>query len=100
MGFNIIELQVVTDYTDFSDTVRFHLNVPVLPSDAEAIYKALGSGPKSGVESAITAGVNANASTTIQNLVKQLLAAYDGTDSSGKGGTSPTPTPPLSGNGT
>jgi hypothetical protein len=82
MSFNIVDIKVVSDYTDFSSTVRFHLNVPVSKDDATAIYKTLASGPWSDVEAGITKAVKASAPTTIQTLVAALLQAYSGATAS------------------
>lgn len=78
MSFNIIDIQVATDYTNFSSTVRFHLNVPVAAADADAITKALATAAWTDVETAITAAVKKNAPTSVQTLVASLLTAYSG----------------------
>ena len=78
MSFNIVDIKVVTDYTDFSSTVRFHLNVPVSADDADTIYKALSSGAWSDVEGDITKAVQASAPTPVQTLVADLIKAYSG----------------------
>lgn len=94
MSFNIVDIKVVSDYTDYSSTVRFHLNVPVSKDDATAIYKTLASGAWADVEADITKAVKASAPTTIQTLVASLLQAY-----SGALPTPPAaPTPPPAGN--
>lgn len=86
MSFNVVEIQVVTDYTDFSNTVRFHLNVPVTPDAAGAIAKALDGQAWDDVSTAITTATKASAPAPIETLVEALLAAYAGKPS--------TPTPP------
>jgi len=78
MSFNIVDIKVVTDYTDHSSTVRFSLNVPVSSADADAIYTALTSGAWSDVESDITKAVKDSAPVPIQTLVTELLTAYSG----------------------
>jgi len=89
MSFNIVDIKVVTDYTDFSSTVQFQLNVPVSATDASAIYKSLSSGPWSDVEAGITKAVQASAPTPVQTLVAALIQAYSG--------AAPAPTPPSPG---
>lgn len=79
MSFNIVDIKVVTDYTDFSSTVQFQLNVPVTATDATAIYKSLTSGPWSDVEVGITKAVQSSAPTPVQTLVAELIKAYSGT---------------------
>lgn len=77
MSFNIVDIQVVTDYTDFSNTVRFHLNVPVTASDADTVLKALASQDWDTVSGDLTKAVK-NAPQPVQDLVAQLIAAYAG----------------------
>lgn len=88
MSFNVVEIQVVTDYTDFSSTVRFHLDVPVTADAAVAIAKALDGQAWDDVSTAITTATKASAPAPIENLVEALLAAY-----AGKSSTPPSPNP-------
>lgn len=83
---NTIEIKVVTDYTEFTNTVRFQLAVPVAGDDAKTIYKDLNGGDWSQAESAITAAVKKSAPSSIVTVVQDLLKAYSG--SSGSGGAS------------
>lgn len=89
MSFNIVDIKVVTDYTDFSNAVQFQLNVPVAETDAAILVKALASGPWSDVESAITKAVQASAPMPIQALVAELIKAYAGSAPA----PAPAPTP-------
>ena len=86
MSFNIVDIQVVTDYTDFSNTVRFQLNVPVTSDDAATIFKALSSESWDTVSGDITTAVK-NAPQPIQDLVAKLTEAYSGKSSSGGSGS-------------
>jgi hypothetical protein len=88
MSFNIVDIKVVTDYTDFSNAVQFQLNVPVAETDAATLVKSLAAGPWSDIESAITKAVQASAPTPIQTLVAELIKAYAGTPPA-----APTPSP-------
>lgn len=89
MGFNIVEIEVITDYTNFSNAVRFHLNVPVTAEAAAAITQALSGGvgadgkpvapaPWDAVAKAITDATSASAPAPVEKLVEDLLAAYAG----------------------
>ena len=82
MSFNIVEIKVRTDYTDFSNAVSFTLNVPVTQADADATYKELSAGAWDDVEKALNAAVDKGAPQPIQSLVKQLLKAYSGKEPS------------------
>lgn len=94
MSFNIVDIRVVTDYTDFSDTVRFHLNVPVTSDDADTIVKALASDSWDTVSGDISTAVK-NAPQPIQDLVGKLVEAYAGKPTTGgKGGTVKDPNTP------
>ncbi|MBL4613314.1 MAG: hypothetical protein JKY27_00345 [Magnetovibrio sp.] len=95
---NTVDIKVVTDYTAFTNTVRFQVAVPVSNDDATAIYKDLSAGDWSKSESAIKAAVQKSAPTQIVALVETLLNAYSGTDSSNgtaavKKDPDPAPTP-------
>jgi hypothetical protein len=98
MSFNIVDIKVVTDYTDFSNTVSFQLNVPVTGADAATITKALASSAWTDVESSITAAVKASAPTPVQTLVAALIKAYtgsapaSGSGSASESGDTPAPT--------
>jgi len=83
---NNVDIKVVTDYTAFTNTVRFQVAVPVSSDDATTIYKDLAGGDWSTTQSAITAAVKKSAPSQIQTLVKTLLEAYSGTPSSDAGG--------------
>lgn len=87
MIVNNVDIKVVTDYTAFTNTVRFQIVVPVSADDADKIYKDLGNGDWSQAETDITAAVKKSAPVQIQTLVSTLLKAYSGTES----GTSDTP---------
>ena len=93
MSFNIVDIKVVTDYTDFSSAVRFQLNVPIADADAVKIYKALSSGAWSAVEGEITTAVKDTAPVPMQTLVTQLLTAYSGAAPAAP--ADPTTTPPA-----
>ncbi len=82
MSFNIVNIKVSTDYTDYSNIVQFQLNVPVTAEDATTLYKALASGDWKSIETDITAAVNKNAPTSIQSVVAALLKAYSGSSGS------------------
>lgn len=98
MIVNNVAINVVTDFTAFTDTVRFQVAVPVAEADASAIYAALAKGDWAATETTITSAVKKSAPKQIQTLVTALLAAYNGTsgDAGGSGtpaGNDPTPTP-------
>lgn len=78
MSFNIVDIKVVTDYTDFIDSLRMGLNVPLSNDDAAAIHKALASGAWSDIEASITKAVTASAPVGVRKLVAALLLAYSG----------------------
>lgn len=80
MSFNIVDIKVVTDYTDFSSTVRFSLNVPITATDADTVNKALSTGAWSDIETDLTKAVKASAPTQVQTLVAALIKAYSGSD--------------------
>lgn len=80
MSFNIVDIKVVTDYTDFSSTVRFALNVPITSKDADTVNKALTSGAWSDIESDLTKAVKSSAPAQVQTLVAALIKAYSGSD--------------------
>ena len=78
MSFNIVDIKVVTDYTDFSSSVRFALNVPIAAADADTVNKALATGAWSDIEADITKAINNSAPTQVQTLVASLIKAYAG----------------------
>lgn len=81
---NTIEIKVVTDYTEFTNTVRFQLAVPVSGDDAKAIYKDLNGGDWTKTESDITTAVKKSAPSQVVSVVESLLKAYSGSsDASG-----------------
>ncbi len=78
MSFNIVDIKVSTDYTGYSNTIQFQLNVPVTADDAATLYKDLAGGDWSSIETGITTAVNKNAPKSIQSMVAELLKAYSG----------------------
>lgn len=91
MIVNNVDIQVVTDYTAFTNTVRFQVAVPVSADAAKTIYEDLTKGDWSQTESDIKAAVQKSAPSQIQTLVTTLLQAYSGTPSGDNGGD---PNPP------
>ncbi|MFC1673703.1 hypothetical protein ACFL12_06080, partial [Pseudomonadota bacterium] len=75
MSFNIVDIKVVTDYTDFSNAVQFRLNVPVTQKDADKIYGDLAEGAWSAIETDMTAAIKNGAPAPIQALVAELVKA-------------------------
>jgi len=82
MSVNSVDIKVVTDYTAYTNTVRFEVEVPLTSEDATTIYKDLAAGVWATTEADITTAVKKTAPTQIQTLVTTLLQAYSGTTSS------------------
>jgi len=85
MIFNNVDIKVVSDFTAFTDSVRFQVAVPIAKADATKIYEDLAAGDWQTTQGDITAAVNKTAPTQIQTLVTALLAAYNGTPAAGTG---------------
>jgi len=93
MSVNNVDIKIVTDYTAFTNTVRFQVAAPLSADDAKTIYEDLAGGDLAKTQTDITAAVKKTAPAQIQTLIATLLAAYNGapvsgggTDSGGAGG--------------
>ena len=84
---NTIDIKVVTDYTEFTNAVRFELAVPVASDDAKTIYKDLNGGDWSKAQTDITAAIKKTAPSQIATVVQQLLDAYNGKSATGADST-------------
>lgn len=94
MIVNNVDIQVVTDYTAYTNTIRFQVAVPVTSDDATNLYKDLSNGDWSQLETDIKAAVKKTAPSQIQTLVDTLLQAYTGSSSSGNGSNGNDPNDP------
>jgi len=78
MSVNNVDIKIVTDYTAFTNTVRFQVAAPLSEDDAKTIYGDLASGDLAKTQTDITAAVKKTAPAQIQTLIATLLAAYNG----------------------